>query len=298
VAVFGTILVTRCVPRPAPRLGSALVLLAVGACDARADSAPAVREASLARGDRVVVEERAAQFVEAQLLEVTPSTLRVQTIEGARTLTIGAADAYPIPGSAPLAAGFAACKVGAEWAACRVAKLGPAVDVELSDATRARLSDEQVLRVSELTRLNVEKRFDQARRRADFERALAGAGHPQAPRDWHPAGRERVVARRGGGWFSAAVHELEADGSLRVRYRADASEASLMREDVVPEPPHPGSIERDAFALMRPDSTARAWVPVRVTRAADDRVSVVDIDGESAARRRHDLIPLRKVAPR
>jgi hypothetical protein len=253
-----------------------------------------VSEAGIARGDRVLVEESAARFVEARVLKTSSAELKVQTLGDARTLTITPADAYALDTAtvAP-ARGLAACRLAeAEWLPCRVERAGDAFAVELPDGTRRSLPVHDILAVSELTRLNIERRFEEASARSEFERALGRAGQPRAPASWQPVGRERVVAWREGGWYAATVHELEEGGQIRVRFRADASEAALDRQRVVPEPPLPGPLERGHFALMRPSSAASGWVPVRVRGVAEGAVRVVDVDGEAFERRRQDLLPL------
>lgn len=271
----------------------ALALAALDRCKKQESGAAPAPDAGVARGDRVLVEDSAAHFVEARVLKTSREKLKVQTLKDARTVTIARADAYALDTARALQAGFAACRLGdARWEPCRIERSTSGVAADLLDGTRRRLTDRDVLGVSELTRLNIQRRFEQARERAEFERALSRAGWPRAPDDWQPVGRERVVAWRAQGWFSATVHELEKSGRIRVRYRADDAEAALERARVVPEPPLPGVVTRGHFALMRPASMANGWVPVRVVGAGEDSVRVVDVDGEVFERQRQDLLPL------
>jgi hypothetical protein len=276
-----------------PALAFVLATVA-GACDEQGAAEAPVEPAppAVKRGDRVVVERRAAEFVEARVLQVLDGRLKLQTVPDRVGVTVAAGDAYPIAAPRAEPSEIGVCRVGpAAWSGCKLQSTAGELRAALPDGSQRRIQAKDVVSVSELTRMNIQSRFGRAGARREFERAAERAGRPRSPKGWTPGGGERVVARRDTAWFSATVHEIEDDG-VRVRFRADDGETKLDFLDVVPEPPHATKLERGAFALRRPASPAEAWVTVRVKSARRAGLVVEDANGDEHEETARELIPL------
>jgi ribosomal protein L24 len=249
----------------------------------------------IARGDRVVVEQAAAQFYEGQVLEVMEDRLRVQTIEGQQSKTVALPDVYrlPPPPGALQPSELAICSPAERrWLPCRVQRTDAAI-VIVADAEGKshRLQRERVIVPTAVTALNLRRHFERAQRRAQFVAAVKSAGRPKIPRGWRPAPRERVLGYRGVGWYSATIHELD-DDALYVKWTADGRVTELRSENVIPEPPHEPGPQRGHYALARPLTPAKPWQPVRVHSVKGDVVVVSDADGARQSLPSRDLVPL------
>jgi hypothetical protein len=286
-------------------------LLSIGSCCAFACLAPGCRKSerdrggaasaeqsarpAIARGDRVVVEAKAAEFFEGRVLAVDGERLRVQRAAEGDALSVALSDAYRLPpASAPVAPGqLAICRAGeARWVGCRI-------EARSEAGTRARSADGAVLETASdgvipptaVTALNLERHFERSHERAEFQNALSRAGAPRRPDGWRASPRERVVARQDGSWYSASVHEIEDDG-LYVTWQADRRTTKLEASNIVPEPPYAHAPKRGEFALLRPETIAQPWKPVRIDAAAPDAFTVVDVSGKRQPASARDLLPL------
>jgi hypothetical protein len=273
---------------------AALTVAAVCACERppepEREAAPAFR-----RGDGVVIERRAGEFEEARVLAVEGGRARIQTRGDHSTRWLGIPELYAIRRQAVAARGCpsersAVCSTGPEtWDACRLVQTeGGKCRARLVDGRE--LTTEEWLDVSELTRLNIERRFRQANERQAFLREAERAGRPWAPPGWQARAKERVVGRRENGFFTAHVHEIEDDG-LRVIW-ASGGEAKLELVDVVPEPPEPRRPAHGDYVLRRPSSVVAPWEPVRVVATNSDDFDVIDDNGERSKVRAGDLLRL------
>jgi hypothetical protein len=246
------------------------------------------------RGDRVVVEQTAAAFFEAQVLEVRGQSLRVQTDDGELShAQMG--DVYRLPGSsAGLRPGaLAICRTGPrQWSGCRVESV-LARTLAASDASgrHLELDHEQVLRPTAVTLLNLEHHFGLVRHQVEFEAGFRRAGRPMPPPGWRPSLDERVVARLGARWFTAKVHEI-TDDAIYVAWAADGQITEAAHEDVVPQPVARGVVARGSYALARPAGSAQSWIPVRVLGDAEDALTVTDAAGRKLRARARDILPL------
>ena len=250
--------------------------------------------AQLVRGDRVVVEQTAATFFEARVLEVRGQSLRLQTDDGElRHAQLG--DAYRLPGSsAGLRPGvLAICRTEPrQWAGCRVESVLERT-VAASDAAgrHMELDHKQVLAPTAVTLLNLEHQFGLVRQRVEFESAFRRAGRPMPPRGWKPSLHENVVARLDGQWFTAKVHEI-TDDALYVAWAVDGRVTEVARADIVPQPASSSVVARGSYALARPAGPAQPWIPVRIVADADDALTITDATGRKLHARARDVLPL------
>ncbi len=271
---------------------------AIQASCSRSDREPPqpAAPAPVTRGQHVVVEARAAEFFEGRVLEVQADRLKVEQLDSGESHRVAIADAYVIgAGSAMPAAGqFAVCKRGAQkWQACRV-------EDAQRDSVRATsptgetfsVAPSEALPASPVTVLNIRRHFERHALRRTFDTSLAKAGGPRVDPGWRAGPRERVIVRAKDGWFSAQIVEIEDDG-YRVRFAADGRDGEAGRSSVIPEPPYKGvGPRRGGFVLVRPRTTAGAWMPHRVLGVDDDRVEVEDASAETRSVQRRDVVPL------
>lgn len=247
-----------------------------------------------ARGDRVVVEPRAAQFFEGRVLSVSGERLRVEPAGGGEPLSVSREDVYGLskelgalkPGQ------LAICKREAVWAGCRVERaLGDHVEVTTLDGTRASLPRSAALLPSLSTELNLKQAFARSNQRLEFERGAAQASLPASPPGFVPSAHARVLVRRAGGWYSGVVHELH-DKTAYVAFAPDNVREQVMRGALLPEPPYPNQPVRGDFVLVRPASPAEPWPTLRVlgTTEREFRVGAPGRDERVVSVR--DLVPL------
>lgn len=263
----------------------------------RAAGQSASSSTARARGDRVVVEARAATFFEARVLSAGKGKLRVEPIRGGEPSTVGLADTYALPPS-PLAGAKAGqlliCRLQQEWVGCRLlAARAGVLEVESVAGARGDIAPEAVLVPSPLTELNLKRSFARAALRAEFVASAARAGEPLRPPGFRPLPRAKVLVRRHGAWYSATVREIEKEGKgVYVAYGAQELTERAAIEDVVPEPQHGVDPIRGSFALARPLSAADPWTPVRILGATENEFKVLDVDGEQRNVPGRDLLPL------
>jgi hypothetical protein len=281
-------------PRRSLRRATLALTLSAAACSRHRHGVTGAAP-SIERGDRVVIEQTAAQFFEGRVLAVSGDMLKIQTADRPDSLEVHRADAYRLP---PAAHQFrpgdlAICEMTAEhWTACRVDATAAQLSVTGVVGRQTALSSDRVLAPTPVTRLNLQQRFQTAQVQAAFQRGLEQAGRPHAPKDWVPDRREHVLAERPDGWYSATVHRIR-DKSLTVIFRGDRRSTELQYASVVPEPPYSVPLAPGDYLLARPVSLSEPWKPVRVTSAVPDSISAVDIDGNKVTLSPHDAVPLK-----
>lgn len=243
------------------------------------------------------MEVEAGVFVEATVVGVDGERASVQTALDGENFEVGSGDLLSVTSgiAGPESGVFAVCGVGASrWVGCRLREGGGSVRwVSLEDGSRRELPSAQVLAAGALTRLNIERRFSRVSARSEFRRNVRAAGSPFRPPGWRPGPGEQILARRGDGWFSGRVHELD-EGTVYVRFPGEARAVPLAGTDTRPTPPlaHP-SLEPGIYVLARPTGEARAWEAMAVAAVGEDEtVVVVDERGEKSQRRLRDLTPL------
>jgi len=268
------------------------------ACRSRESTAleakPAASTARMERGSRVIVERTAGNFTEATVLEEQGEHLRLQSADGSQSLRVSKTSVYPLsPATTESMPGqFAICAVQRlVWKGCKVLSAqANQIAVVTAQADQYRLGPNEVLRASELTRMNVKETFAKAEARSRFLHELSLAGVPLAPAGWRPSPRERVIAKRENDWYAARVHEIEEDG-VRVSWQDNATTQKVANDELIPEPPYPSHLTRGQFGLMRPRVESEPWVYVKV-RASSDSYKVEDIKGDVSHVGHTALVPL------
>ncbi len=269
----------------------------LGACkEKRVEHQVADETPQVSRGERVVVEQSAAEFFEGQVVGVEDNRLRVQTADEEESVDVATADAYRLP---PADRDFAVGDVAicgmapARWRACRVQTLSAdTLVVEGADGKQSRLPRARVLNPTKLTELNLRRHFDRVEKRRAFARAVERAGMPRPPEGWRPSPHERVLGYQGSAWYSASIHEIE-DDALHVRWQPDGRVTELTRPHVVPEPPYQPLPAKGDFGLLRPKRPAQPWQPVRVVASSPEGFIVVGVDGQRRPAEPRDVVPLR-----
>lgn len=265
-----------------------------------AGDAEAVASAGLssgpARGDRVVVEVRAAEFIEARVLAVRGDRLQLEPGDGGTPLLLPRADVYDLghraPGPSP--GELAICRLSAgEWAACRVDTTDAAAIVAHDlRGRRVVLPLTDVLTPTPLTRLNLERSTVKEGERASLGDELSRVRAPESPLDWRPRVRDPVLVAVNRRWYSATVQEIEKR-TLFVRRRGAAHPSEVNRSDVLPSPPIASLVAaRGQHALVRPVGEADAWDVVKITAVHGDVVTVAGVQGGTRDVTPGDLYPL------
>lgn len=271
-----------------------IVLGLVGACR-RGERRLTVEDTPWARGDQVVVEARAGEFYEAQVVAVDGDQLRVQRVHGGVSTTLSSQDVYRLPSPGVPAQGQYLVCAPAEtnWIPCRTSRVldgkVEAVDPEGREFTVPR---NRVVIPSELTTLNIERRFADSHRNAEFRTRAARAGRPLVDPEWSPGPRERVLVQRPEGWFSAVVHELDKH-RVHVRWDADRRLTEVPLTSIVPEGPYETDPVVGGFVLARPQSPAEPWELLRVHSMVDEHsVVLTNSSGERRTMQLRDVVPL------
>lgn len=280
------------------RPGALLALAASATACTHATRHNASRLRPIERGDRVVVEQTAAEFFQGRVLSVSGGILKIQTADQPDSLEVHVSDTYRLP---PAAHSFspndlAVCEMTrAHWKACRIDVVAPRMIAEGVGGHRVQLSADRVLAPTPVTRLNLRRAFQIAHTQAAFRSGLLKAGRPRAPAGWTPHVRDHVLAALAGGWYSATVREVRHKShSITVIVRGDQRVVELPDANVVPEPPYSVLLLPGNYALTRPVSLSQPWKPVRATSATADAVHAVDIDGNKLTFSMHDVVPLVK----
>ena len=284
-------------PRPGHSHRLALALLACASCHKREpEGALAPAPSGPERGEMVVVEQHAAQFVAGRVIARQGDMLRVQGAGEGPSLAARVAEIYRLPGGEQkLRPGdLAICGLERErWVGCRVESVsGAEFVVTDADGESHRLSRTNVLVPNELTALNLQRHFARAAVRNRFLREARQAGGPRAPADWRPRPHERLLAARAGRWYSAKLRELGKE-RVYVTWQADERVTELSRADLVPQPPYDFAPHRGSYVLARPSSPADPWETVRVEAAlSTERLLVVNVNEERREVTLGDVVPL------
>jgi len=248
----------------------------------------------IARGDRVVVELRAAEFFEGRVLSISRGLLRVERDDGSEPVSVSSSDVYrlPPPPISPDRDRLLVCRVDARWVGCKAERSeGGAIRVRTAAGQSVRIPPDAALQPSPLTELNLKRHFERAAERARFAAAAARAGEPERPIGFRILPRARVVARRKAGWYSGTVHEID-DAGAYIAFDGQASLEHVSSVMIVPEPPHLGTPERGEFALLRPSSPVEPWLPVRIVGVLAPDLKVVAENGDERTVPQRDLLPL------
>lgn len=265
------------------------------ACKAQPERPPpSAASHSIQRGDRVVVEPRAAEFFEGTVLAVTAGQLRVAPRDGPEPVRVALADAYRLPAQNVSArvGQLAVCRIDASWLGCRVASVAaPAMQVRTPDGLTHAIQHDALLLPSPLTELNLERHFARTAERSAFIAAAAAAGEPVAPVGFRSLPKARVIVRRRGAWESAVVSEV-GKKDLYVTFTSDGLKESVTTDIIIPEPPYSAPPRRGQFALVRPTSPSEAWPRVQVTASTEGAFKVRDAEGTVRVVGERDLVPL------
>jgi hypothetical protein len=257
-------------------------------------SAMAAASTTLARGDHVVVEPRAAEFFEARVLSIGKSQLRVEPAGKHEGISVALSDVYPLePASSPPKPGqFAICKVDGRWLGCRVEQAYPdGIDVRTLQGDALRASTSALLIASPTTELNLRRAFGRLSSSAAFAAAAARAGRPITTPGYRVTPRSRVVALRAGGWFSGVVSDVQERGA-HIAFAPDNVSDQIPIDDIVPEPPASAAPGRGDFALVRPPSPAEPWQVMKVVGPEERDFKVVGADAVVRVVTSRDLLPL------
>lgn len=256
--------------------------------------AEAVAVAGPGRGDHVVVELSSAEFFEARVLEAGQTALKVEQIPGGKTHTVERADVYAITPAVAAARGrFYICRTAPQrWQPCQLdAATSRPWLASLPEGDSVRIEPADVLAPTDLTELNLRRRFERTQRVREFRAQAKKAGSPRVTVGWKPAPREAVLVSIGGSWLSAQVFEL-LDSGYRVRLAGDGRIVEVPAGTLIPQPPYPGPAAPRSFVLARPDAIAEGWRLWQVALVADDHLTLQNEHGERKRATLRDVVPL------
>lgn len=261
----------------------------VAHADAASDAEPT---RALMRGDRVVVEAEAAEFFEARVLEVSSDRAKVQLASG-ESRSVAAGDMYRIGAAGSVKPGqLGICNLGAaEWVGCRVRASGADLEVVVPGKGTRHVASGAVLTPTSVTELNIQRHFERAKDREDFEHELSRAGAPRAPEGWKASPAEHVLVRIDGAWYSGSVAEL-GKKAIKIELSGSSRVTELPRSEVIPAPPYTPPPRKGELALARPLSLSSPWTPVRVESATDAEIVVKDVAGARRSSSASELVPL------
>lgn len=269
--------------------------LAVLACSRKAPPPPVVD--SLVRGEQVVVEFRAAEFVTGQVLSVEQGKVGVQTSGDADQISADRGDVYRVADVVlhPVPQQYAICQWSTNsWLGCQIERVeGDQIGVLNLAGERRSLNRRQILHASSATSAGQERLFKEARARGLFESDARAAGRPQGPVDWKPSVGEAVLAKRGNDWLSARITTGGSDAGLTVSWSEQQSHERLRKVEVAPKPPYAWLTPPPAgsFVMIAGDRGEPAWARVRVEFSTEKDAVVLDRDG---AKKR---VPLKEIVP-
>ncbi len=272
----------------------ALVALTTVAGCRRSQPSDAAEHSEWERGDRAVVEERAGEFYEARVVGVEGDQLHLQRVRGGPSTTLSSHEVYRLPSLAvPVPEQFLVCSPeAAQWVPCRTTRVTDTTVTAVDPrGTEFSVPRERVVVPGRLTTLNIERRFADSKRDAQFLTEASRSGPPRVDPDWSPGPHEHVIVQRDEGWFSARVHELEKD-RVHVRWDSDHRVTEVPRGRVVPEGPYATDPVLGGFVLARPHSPAEPWELLRVRLLVEEHSVVVE-----NARGERRTLPLRDVVP-
>ncbi|MEO7034860.1 MAG: hypothetical protein ABI548_13205 [Polyangiaceae bacterium] len=259
-------------------------------------SKPTVHEA-YARGDRVVVEQAAAEFFEGRVLALAGDQLRVQASGGNDSLNVEPSDVYRLPPEARelVVNALVICGRAEAWQPCRVQALAGGT-VTASDATGEgfELPRERVLVPSALTELNLKRYFARKESELSFARSALLAGNPRPEPGWHAGLHERVLVQLGGDWFTGYVHELGEDSAV-IRLGAGQRLATVPMGALAAGPPTVSTAElrHGDFVLLRPEAGSDPWARWQVLRVDGTEIKLVDASNTLHSATVRDIVLLR-----
>ncbi len=267
------------------------------ACGKRAAADNPAAPEVYVRGDRVVAEQSAAQFLEGRVLAVQGDRLRLQAIGGSDSLNVVASDVYRLP-PAPHELTpnmLAICGRGEAWLPCRIAKVaGSALQARAATGEVFDLTRDHVLFPSSLTELNLKRYFVRSEAEQVFAHAAERAGDPRPEPGWHPALRERLLVKLGADWFTGYVRELEGD-TAQVTLSSSQRSASVPLSALSAEPPSSfvGELRRGDFVLLRPETPSQPWPRMQVRALNDADLKLGDASGTLRSATVREIVPLR-----
>ena len=271
--------------------------LGLGACGKR-DAAPnPVTREAYARGDRVLVEQAAAQFFEGRVLAVEAEHLRVQAVGGNDPIRVSTSDVYRLP-PAPrdlVPNLLAVCGRTNGWQPCRVREVRASTVIAWgANGEHYEIARGLVLSPSSLTTLNLKHYFERQAAVREFEQRAKRAGDPRPEPSWRPSLHERLLVKLGGDWFTGYVREIGGDGA-QVTLNATQKSASVPLSALSAEPPSSfvAELRHGDFVLLRPDTLSAPWSRREVRAVNDKEITLSDAAGVLRTASVREVVPLR-----
>lgn len=271
--------------------------VALVACAKREMAPRATAHETYARGDRVVVEQAAAEFFEGRVLAVQGDQLRVQAMGGNDSLKIVAGDVYRLPPQPrelrPNA--LVICEPAEAWLPCRVQRLmGESVTLSVATGESFELPRARVLLPSALTELNLKRYFARKEGELSFARNAQLAGNPRLEAGWHPSLHERLLVKLGTEWFTGYVREL-GDETALVALSAGQRSATVPFSALSPEPPSTliSELRHGDFVLLRPATASEPWARWQVRAVDGAEIKLLDAGGAQRSASVRDIVLLR-----
>ncbi|MEP7051908.1 MAG: hypothetical protein ABJB12_16200 [Pseudomonadota bacterium] len=277
--------------------GRLFVAAALSACAKHDVAASTTVHQAYARGDRVVVEQAAAEFFEGRVLAVQSDQLRVQATGGNDSLNVVASDVYRLPPEprelVPNA--LVICGRAEAWSPCRVQKLmGESVTLSAATGEAFALPRERVLVPSALTELNLKRYFARKEGEVSFSRSAVLAGSPRPEPGWHPSVHERLLVQLGSDWFTGYVREL-GDDSAVLQLNGGQRSATVSFSALTAEPPSAFTTElrHGDFVLLRPATASEPWARWQVRVVDGTEIKLLGAGGAQRSASVRDIVPLR-----
>jgi hypothetical protein len=297
-----------------------LALLAATACSRLRNGAspnnelPAEVPARMQLGQRVVVENAMANFVEGTVTELVRDRAQV-TLSAGNVLEQGLDDLYVPPeiasspgvslpaepcmtdaetlgGARLFEGGFGVCHLsGGRWRGCRIETLGELVRVTDEEGVSIEVPFREVLAATPVTELNIRQRFERNAKRRVFREGARSAGQPKVPSGWHPAMNEVVLGRRDGAWMAAQVKTCRGL-LIRIEWAIDHRLSDVVPADLAPQPPVDFVPTLGTYVLARPFDGASAWNVLRIESAGWQCLALSDEVGDRYDVLLRDVVPL------
>jgi hypothetical protein len=248
-------------------------------------------------GDRVVIENAMATFVEGVVASVSRDRARVLLGAAGDVSDRPLGDLY-VPSSGEASdlreGGYAVCHMpDGNWRGCRIEALGSVVRVTDDESATFELMPHDVLAATPVTELNVRQRFERNARRRAFREGAKSAGRPRVPAGWRPEMNARVLVWRDGTWMGAQVKGSKK-GFVFVQGDADRRPMDARVSDLAPEPPIEFVPMVGTFVLVRPAAGTHAWGVMRVEAAGTSNLELSDELGERHQAAIRDVMPLER----
>jgi hypothetical protein len=269
------------------------IVLALGCQRQHSDKLPSPGPNATQRGDRVIVEAAAGEFVEGTVLEVIEGMAKVQARDEGAHLTVSVGELYRLGTlqTWPPTTSLLVCHgPGERWSACRPTSTTEP-QAETDQGQQVTLGPTDWLPASELTTLGLKQRFAELDRRTAFVSQFQTATMVERPHAWKARGNQAVIARRGNDWYSARVHEVTRK-VLHLSWDASGTVTEVSPDEVAPQSQHDRAFPSGALALARPASPAEPWRRVQVMRGDEREVTTLDDSGAERRVRTRDLLLL------